>query len=208
MENVITFIVIFLIIITLVLMTASNKGSVEEYRKHKGEYLKRNNLKATDFVWFKRNVDNEIGFSVDCEKITVVSIVGKRTRKGYKYIAFKKYFLAKDILEVSLVEDDNITQTIKNNGSVLGRGVLGAVTFGVGGAVVGALSASSNKTIDTKTIIRKIEFGITINDLDNPLNNFVVFEGNISPNSKEYNNIKSKLVSLVSRVKISSGLFK
>ena len=82
MENVITFIVIFLIIITLVLMTASNKGSVEEYRKHKGEYLKRNNLKATDFVWFKRNVDNEIGFSVDCEKITVVSIVGKRTRKG------------------------------------------------------------------------------------------------------------------------------
>ncbi|MGR9098469.1 hypothetical protein ACP6ET_26325, partial [Klebsiella quasipneumoniae] len=108
----------------------------------------------------------------------------------------------------SLVEDDNITQTIKNNGSVLGRGVLGAVTFGVGGAVVGALSASSNKTIDTKTIIRKIRFGITINDLDNPLNNFVVFEGNISPNSKEYNNIKSKLVSLVSRVKISSGLFK
>lgn len=86
--------------------------------------------------------------------------------------------------------------------------MLGAVTFGAAGAVVGAISASSNKTIDTKKLIHKIELGITINDLNNPLNNFVVFEGNISPESKEYNKIKDKLQSLISRVKISSGLFK
>ncbi|HEZ7959225.1 TPA: hypothetical protein ACQZE6_004922 [Escherichia coli] len=208
MESIITFIVIFLIILACFLMLGSSKSLAEEYKKQKGDFFKRNNIKPTDFVWFKRKVDNEIGFSVDNEKFTVVSIVGKKTRNSYKCITFKKDFLAKDILEVSLVEDNNVTQTIKNNGSTLGRGVVGAMTFGVAGAVVGALSASSSKTIDTKKVIHKIELGITINDLNNPLNNFVIFEGNISPESKEYNNIKGKLASLVSRVKISSGLFK
>lgn len=112
MESGITFIFIFLIILALVLIAGSNKGSVEEYKKQKGEFLKRNNIKSTDFVWFKRKVDNEIGFSVDNEKITVVSIVGKKTRNSYKCITFKRDILAKDILEVSLVEDNNVTQTI------------------------------------------------------------------------------------------------
>ena len=89
--------------------------------------------------------------------------------------------LFKDIISYSITDDYRIkhgeveytSKTDTSTGSLLGRGVAGAVLGGGVGAVIGASSASKNTTtISTQkddTIIHKYSLSINVRSLENPL---------------------------------------
>ncbi|EBX1374180.1 hypothetical protein DQ824_22825 [Salmonella enterica subsp. enterica serovar Newport] len=204
MELIIIVVSVFLVFF-VVYATGKEKDKKNFLIKEKRDFLSKKGWKSADFIWFKRDLNSEIGFIVTANDVTVVSVTFKRVKGKDKCLFFSKIIPTGEIVETTVTEDDTITQSSKANGSVIGRGLIGSAVFGVTGAVIGATSAVSNRTIESKRDISKISLNIVSSNIDDCLNRFVVYEGRLDVTSKEYNTLKEKLTSLFTKIKVASG---
>ncbi len=89
----------------------------------------------------------------------------------------------KDILQTEVMEDSKaITQTSRSS-QVAGT-VLGSITLGAAGALIGGLSASQKHNNKAKTVGLRI----VVNDTNSPIKEFLIkdFERYVMTDSKEY----------------------
>lgn len=111
--------------------------------------------------------------------------------KGIKKMARKpdSVYHFNELVEFELLEDDS---HVTSGG--LGRSLVGAVTFGPAGAIVGSVTGKKK----TKKTIESLLIRVTVNDIDNPIIILPIITKKTKTSSKEYNrafNLSQKIVS-------------
>jgi hypothetical protein len=125
------------------------------------DYLKKelNNLKDFDYERLILSHDNESGIAIDENRKTLVLFAYNYNKE----IEFAKLPF-KDLLACEIFEDGT-TVTRSSRSSQLGRAVLGGLTFGGVGAIIGGLSG---KKVSSDKISR-IDLRLTVNWPDKPI---------------------------------------
>lgn len=202
---VVVLLVIFFVIV--ICMAKNDAEKVKRARAAKSSFFDEKGWKRADFIWFGQKTNIEKGFNVTENELICVTVT-RRVIKGEEKFSFStKIIPTSEIVEVSIIENDNVVQSYKTNGSVVGRGLVGATLFGAAGAVIGAGSALSDKTITSKRFVDNIKLSIVSNNLQDHLNIFSMYEGRVDASSKDYSSLKDKITSLAAKIKVASKLF-
>lgn len=177
------FLTVFLLLLSLLIMSGGKQGEKHlEIKQKIDNLIKENNMNVTksDYVNekspYRNNNFGRIFITENKKNIYYIDL-----KNGYKIN--KINYL--DILESHVIED-NISMTKTSRKSQLGGVFVGGVIAGGIGAIIGGLS--SKKTQENK--VRKIELVIVINDEINPVLKFSFLDTN-NPADKSFNLYKN-----------------
>lgn len=118
---------------------------------------------------------------------TMLAIDKTKKQIGFGYYVSGKVvtqiFNAKDVVSCEILEDkDTIIKT--SNGNMMTRAIIGGVVSGGVGAVIGGVTAEKT----TKQIVNNITLRILTTNVDDPVKDFVFYNGKTKKDTSIYQN--------------------
>lgn len=186
MEYLIYFIIIIFLLFKIVepFLDSFNKKKQKIY----SDQLKENISKVVDFSSNHIHISPN-GFqalSIDTNR----QVIGLFENWANNFI--KHLYHYTDIIEVSIIENNEVESTTKTSRSsqVIGTAV-GGFLLGGTGAIIGGLSGK--KTTSSQEFVTSLSLRIVIDDLSNPVFTVPFIEGQILKKDSEYQSIKNNI---------------
>lgn len=134
-------------------------------------------------------VDSVNGLAIDTEKfrLCLYSDNGKKVTH--------RIFSAKDVIGCEILED-GVSTTTASRGSQIGGAAVGGLLLGGVGLLAGALTGKKK----TSTIIKRIDFRVTVNDIYNPIHSVCLMSTDgkeISPTYKPQIELAKKWAAMI-----------